>query len=69
MDKMIPEINRAIERKYQDIKETGKIYSGIKSLYETIAWEDPQLASYVRQKMPCSGSRRPADHCRKFYKR
>ena len=51
MDKMIPEINRAIERKYQDIKETGKIYSGIKSLYETIAWEDPQLASYVRQKM------------------
>ena len=34
-----------------DIKETGKIYSGIKSLYETIAWEDPQLASYVRQKM------------------
>ena len=50
MDKMIPEINRAIE-KYQDIKETGKIYSGIKSLYETIAWEDPQLASYVRQKM------------------
>ena len=26
MDKMIPEINRAIERKYQDIKETGKIW-------------------------------------------
>lgn len=51
MDKMILEINRAIERKYQDIKETGKIFSGIKSLYETIAWENPQLASYVRQKM------------------
>ena len=26
MDKMILEINRAIERKYQDIKETGKIW-------------------------------------------
>lgn len=48
---MITEINRAVERKYQDIKGTGKIYSGIKSLCETIAWEEPQLACYVRQKM------------------
>ena len=51
MDEMISEIDKAIERKYLEIKESGKIYSGIKMFCEVVAWEKPLLASYVRQKM------------------
>ncbi len=51
MDEMVSKIDKAIERKYQEIRESGKVYRGIKKLYEDLHFEKPYLADYVRRKM------------------
>ena len=51
MDKMVSEIDKAIERKYQEIKESGRVYRGINKFYEDLCFEKTNLAMYVRRKM------------------
>ncbi|RGX99819.1 hypothetical protein DXA57_11305 [Blautia sp. OF03-15BH] len=51
MDKMVSEIDKAIERKYQEIKESGRVYRGINKFYEDLCFEKTYLAMYVRRKM------------------
>ena len=51
MDEMVSKIDKAIERKYQEIRESGKVYRGIKKLYKDLHFEKPYLADYVRRMM------------------
>ena len=51
MDKMVSEIDKAIEKKYQEIRESGRVYRGINKLYEDLCFEKTYLAMYVRRKM------------------
>ena len=51
MEDLLEALDEAVEKKYQKIKETGKIYSGIMEFYEQARWMNPQIAEYVRKKM------------------
>lgn len=51
MEDLLEALDEAVEKKYQKIKETGKIYSGIMEFYEQERWMNPQIAEYVRKKM------------------
>lgn len=51
MDKMVSEIDKAIEKKYQEIRESGRVYRGINKLYDDLHFEKTYLAMYVRRKM------------------
>lgn len=51
MDEMVSEIDKAIEKKYQEIRESGRVYRGINKLYEDLCFEKTYLAMYVRRKM------------------
>lgn len=51
MEDLIKALDEAVEKKYQKIKETGKIYSGIMEFYEQARWMNPQIAEYARKKM------------------
>ena len=51
MDKMVSKIDKAIEKKYQEIRESGRVYRGINKLYEDLCFKKPYLAMYVRRKM------------------
>lgn len=51
MDELIREIEKVVEKKYNEIKETGKIYSGIKKFTAELAWFEPELARYAKRKM------------------
>ncbi len=51
MEDLLEALDEAVEKKYQKIKETGKIYSGIMEFYEQARWTNPQIAEYARKKM------------------
>ena len=51
MDEMVSEIDKVIEKKYQEIRESGRVYRGINKLYEDLRFEKTYLAMYVRRKM------------------
>lgn len=51
MEDLIKALDEAVEKKYQKIKETGKIYSGIMEFYEQARWMNPQIAEYAKKKM------------------
>ena len=51
MDEMVSEIDKAIEKKYQEIRESRRVYRGINKFYEDLCFEKPYLAMYVRRKM------------------
>lgn len=51
MEDLLEALDEAVEKKYQKIKETGKIYSGIMEFYEQARWMNSQIAEYVRKKM------------------
>lgn len=51
MEDLLEALDEAVEKKYQKIKETGKIYSGIMEFYEQARWMNPQIAEYARKKM------------------
>lgn len=51
MEDLLETLDEAVEKKYQKIKETGKIYSGIMEFYEQARWMNPQIAEYARKKM------------------
>lgn len=44
-------IDKAIEEKYKEIREQGKILSGIEDLYRQIRYEHPELATYIKRRM------------------
>jgi hypothetical protein len=51
LEDLLKALDEAVEEKYQQIKETGKIYSGIMEFYEQARWMNPQIAEYARKKM------------------
>lgn len=51
MEDLLEALDEEVEKKYQKIKETGKIYSGIMEFYEQARWMNSQIAEYVRKKM------------------
>lgn len=51
MEDLLKAVDEAVEKKYQIIKETGKIYNGIMEFYEQARWTNPQIAEYARKKM------------------
>lgn len=55
---MISEIDKAIEKKYQEIGESRRVYRGINKLYEDLHFEKPYLADYVRRKDDGAGRRK-----------
>lgn len=50
-DDLIKVLDEAVEKKYQKIKETGKIYTGIQEFCQQLRWANPQIAEYARKKM------------------
>ena len=54
MEDLLKALDEAVEKKYQRIKETGKIYSGIMEFYEQARWINPQIAEYgkIRKNPP-----------------
>lgn len=50
-DDLIKVLDEAVEKKYQKIKETGKVYTGIQEFCQQLRWTNPQIAEYVRKKM------------------
>lgn len=51
MEDLLKALDKVIEEKYQQIQETGKIYSGIMEFYEQARWMNPQIAEYAKKKM------------------
>lgn len=50
-DDLIKVLDEAVEKKYQKIKETGKVYTGIQEFCQQLRWTNPQIAEYARKKM------------------
>lgn len=50
-DDLIKVMDEAVEKKYQKIRETGKVYTGIQEFCQQLRWTNPQIAEYVRKKM------------------
>lgn len=50
-DDLIKVLDEAVEKKYQKIRETGKVYTGIQEFCQQLRWTNPQIAEYVRKKM------------------
>lgn len=50
-DDLIKVLDEAMEKKYQKIKETGKVYTGIQEFCQQLRWTNPQIAEYARKKM------------------
>ena len=50
-DDLIKVLDEAVEKKYQKIKETGKVYTGIQEFCQQLRWTNPQSAEYARKKM------------------
>lgn len=50
-DELIKVLDEAVEKKYQKIRETGKVYTGIQEFCQQLRWTNPQIAEYVRKKM------------------
>ena len=50
-DELIKVLDEAVEKKYQKIKETGKVYTGIQEFCQQLRWTNPQIAEYARKKM------------------
>ena len=48
---LIKVMDEAVEKKYQKIRETGKVYTGIQGFCQQLRWTNPQIAEYVRKKM------------------
>lgn len=50
-DDLIKVLDEAVEKKYQKIKENGKVYTGIQEFCQQLRWTNPQIAEYARKKM------------------
>lgn len=50
-DDLIKVMDEAVEKKYQKIRETGKVYNGIQEFCKQLRWTNPQIAEYARKKM------------------
>lgn len=50
-DDLIKVLDEVVEKKYQKIKETGKVYTGIQEFCQQLRWTNPQIAEYARKKM------------------
>lgn len=49
--RLIKVMDEAVEKKYQKIKETVKVYTGIQEFCQQLRWANPQIAEYARKKM------------------
>ena len=49
-DDLIKVMDEAVEKKYQKIRETGKVYTGIQEFCQQLRWTNPQIAEYARKK-------------------
>ncbi|MCD7882487.1 MAG: hypothetical protein LUI87_02095 [Lachnospiraceae bacterium] len=45
------EINALIEKQYNEIKQSGKVNSGIEKIVKEIRWEEPSLAQHVYNRL------------------
>ena len=50
-DDLIKVMDEAVEKKYQKIRETGKVYTGIQEFCQQLRWTNPQIEEYARKKM------------------
>ena len=51
MQKMLDTIETAINEKYNQIKQQGKILQGIEEVHRQVRFENPELATHIKKRM------------------
>lgn len=51
MEKMLADIDFAIQRQYEDVKQQKKVCAGIEDIYRQVRFQYPELAEHIKRRM------------------